>query len=72
MRQDFLNYGHNNGCFRSSERYRKAVMEVLYHVLSWGSPLGLGLFIFLSAAGTGILFWGLSHGAKIEQKKKGE
>ncbi|GEM_PF-743362 len=36
-------------------------MEFLYHILNWGSPLGLGLFFFLSCAGTGILFWGLSQ-----------
>ncbi|GIU47778.1 MULTISPECIES: hypothetical protein [Shewanella] len=36
-------------------------MEVLYTVMSWGSPVGLGLFFFLSCSGTGILFWGISH-----------
>jgi len=36
-------------------------MEVWYHILSWGSPLGLALFIFFSACGAGIFFWGLSH-----------
>jgi hypothetical protein len=33
-------------------------MEVL---ISWGSPLGLGLLFFLSGAGVGIFFWGISH-----------
>lgn len=41
-------------------------MEVVYGILSWGSPLGLGLFLFLSASGTGILFWGLSHASRNE------
>ena len=36
-------------------------MEVLYGILSWGSPLGLALFFFFSASGVGIFFWGLSH-----------
>lgn len=36
-------------------------MEVLREVLSWGSPLGIALFIFFSASGAGILFWGLSQ-----------
>lgn len=36
-------------------------MEVFYTVLSWGSPVGLGLFFFLSATGAGLLFWGISH-----------
>ena len=30
-------------------------------VMSWGSPVGLGLLFLLSGAGTGIFFWGLSH-----------
>ena len=36
-------------------------MEVLYGILSWGSPLGLALFFFFLGSGAGILFWGLSH-----------
>jgi len=36
-------------------------MEVLYGILSWGSPLGLALFFFFSASGAGIFFWGVSH-----------
>ena len=35
-------------------------MIELYSVLSWGSPVGIGLFLFLSAAGGGIFFWGIS------------
>jgi len=36
-------------------------MEVLYDILSWGSPIGIGLFLFSMSAGAGILFWGISH-----------
>ncbi|MFT6052330.1 MAG: hypothetical protein ACI9B9_001979 [Halioglobus sp.] len=39
-------------------------MENLVYILSWGSPVGLGLFFLLSTAGTGILFWGISHFVK--------
>lgn len=34
-------------------------MENIIYVLHWGSPIGIGLFFFLSAAGAGIFFWGL-------------
>jgi hypothetical protein len=43
-------------------------MEVLYGILFWGSPLGLGLFFFFSASGAGILFWGISHFIKSRKK----
>ncbi len=43
-------------------------MEVLYAVLSWGSPLGISLFIFFSASGAGIFLWGISHLPKSDQK----
>jgi len=36
-------------------------MENLIYILHWGSPIGIGLFFFLSTAGTGILFWGISR-----------
>jgi hypothetical protein len=42
-------------------------MEVLYTVLSWGSPVGISLFFFFSASGAGILFWGFSHLPKSEK-----
>ncbi|GIV77357.1 hypothetical protein [Litorilinea aerophila] len=32
-------------------------MEVLYVVLSWGSPFGIGLFF----TGLGLFFWGFSR-----------
>jgi hypothetical protein len=45
-------------------------MEVFYYILSWGSPIGIGLFFFLSCAGTGILFWGISHFNKNSRQQK--
>lgn len=36
-------------------------MEALTYILSWGSPVGLALFLFLLASGAGIFFWGISH-----------
>ncbi len=30
-------------------------------VMSWGSPVGLGLLFLLTGAGAGIFFWGVSH-----------
>ena len=44
-------------------------MDVLYVVLSWGSPLGTGLFLFLLASGAGIFFWGLSC---LSESQKGK
>lgn len=35
-------------------------MDVWYHVLSWGSPLGIALFFFFSGIGAGVFFWGFS------------
>lgn len=32
----------------------------LYSVLGWGSPVGIGLFLFLMNAGMGVFFWGIS------------
>ena len=29
-------------------------MEVLYSVLSWGTPVGIGMFFCLSGIGTGV------------------
>lgn len=42
-------------------------MEVLYEVLSWGSPLGIALFMFFSASSVGIFLWGISHITKSEK-----
>ena len=42
-------------------------MDVLYNVLSWGSPVGISLFIFFSASGAGILFWGISRLPKSDK-----
>ena len=43
-------------------------MDMVYAVYSWGSPVGIGLFLFLSAGGTGIFFWGISHLSKGNKK----
>lgn len=43
-------------------------MESIIYILHWGSPIGIGLFFFLSAAGTGILFWGLGYFNKNRNK----
>jgi hypothetical protein len=45
-------------------------MEALYHILSWGSPIGIGLFLFLMSSGAGILFWGISHFNKSGKKEE--
>lgn len=45
-------------------------MEVLYGILSWGSPVGLGIFIFLSCASVAVLMRGISYAAEIEDRKK--
>lgn len=45
-------------------------MEILNTAVSWGTPLGLGLFFFLSASGTGILLWGISRLAKNDKKEE--
>ncbi|MFK7803388.1 MAG: hypothetical protein AB8G95_17265 [Anaerolineae bacterium] len=36
-------------------------MDVLNHALSWGSPVGISLFIFFLMSGMGIFFWGVSQ-----------
>ena len=45
-------------------------MESLDSILSWGSPVGLGLFAFLSLSGVGMLFWGMSHATRADQRRK--
>lgn len=44
-------------------------MEFLYCAISWGSPLGLGIFFLLSGAGAGIFFWGFSRFMKSNKDK---
>lgn len=36
-------------------------MDILYDVLSWGSPVGVSQVVFFSASGAGILLWGISR-----------
>lgn len=45
-------------------------MDVLYSVLSWGSPVGIALFFLFSGIGAGIFFWGISHLSKSDKKDK--
>lgn len=35
-------------------------MEGLWSPDTWGTPVGLGLFMFLLGSGMGIFFWGIS------------
>lgn len=44
-------------------------MGALYYIFSWGSPLGIGMFLFLMASGAGIFFWGLSRFMKSNKDK---
>lgn len=41
-------------------------MDTIYTALSWGSPLGIGLWFLFTGTGTGIFLWGLSC---LKQKK---
>jgi hypothetical protein len=43
-------------------------MENLIYILGWGTPVGIGLFLFLLAAGGGIFFWGVSQLNKYKDK----
>lgn len=36
-------------------------MDVFYSMLSWGSPVGLGLFFCLSGLGAAFVFWGIAQ-----------
>lgn len=42
-------------------------MEGLWSPLMWGTPVGLGIFIFLVGVGMGVFFWGIS---KLAGKKE--
>lgn len=44
-------------------------MEVLHNIVSWGSPLGIGLFNLLSLVGLGVFFWGLARFNKSSAKE---
>ena len=35
-------------------------MEALWSPDMWGTPVGLGIFMFLLASGMGVFFWGVS------------
>ena len=42
-------------------------MEGLWSPDMWGSPIGIGIFIFLLLVGMGVFFWGAS---KLARKKE--
>ncbi len=42
-------------------------MDGLWSPNMWGSPVGLGILIFLTGIGTGVFLWGLS---KVAGKKQ--
>ena len=42
-------------------------MDGLWSPMMWGTPVGLGIFIFLVEIGTGVLLWGIS---KVARKKE--
>lgn len=42
-------------------------MEGLWSPDMWGTPVGLGIFIFLMGSGMGVFFWGVS---KLPRKKE--
>jgi len=44
-------------------------MELGCVAWSWGSPVGLGLFLMLSGVGAASFFWGIS---KLPRKRDGE
>lgn len=39
------------------------------YILSWGSPVGIGAFMFLMGAGMGLFFWGVFHIKKEDGEK---
>ena len=44
-------------------------MDALHFVFSWGSPVGIASFFFLSGIGAGVFFWGLAQLAKSNKKE---
>ncbi len=42
-------------------------MDGLWSPNMWGTPVGLGIFLFLMGSGMGVFFWGLS---KLSGKKE--
>ncbi len=35
-------------------------MDGLWSALMWGTPVGIGIFLFLLLVGLGVFFWGIS------------
>ncbi len=47
-------------------------MEALYYIFSWGSPLGISLFLFIMASAAAILMWGVAQLRKSDVSGKDE
>ena len=51
----------------SPSRREEGKMDGLWSPQMWGTPVGLGILVFLSGIGVGVLLWGVS---KVSQKKE--
>jgi hypothetical protein len=53
----------------AGQRWRREMskMDGLWSPNLWGSPVGLGILVFLVGIGLGVFFWGLS---KLSGKKQ--
>lgn len=51
----------------SFNRMEENKMEGLWSPAMWGTPVGLGIFLFLMGSGMGVFFWGVS---KLPTKKE--
>ena len=47
-------------------------MEALVYMFSWGSPLGISLFLFIMASAAAILMWGAAQLRKGDVVAKAE
>ena len=47
-------------------------MDALVYVFSWGSPIGIALFLFILAGAGAIFMWGLSQLTNSDGVAKGE
>lgn len=45
-------------------------MEALVYILSWGSPIGIGLFLMFLGIGMWVFFWGASQLDTSKEKNK--
>lgn len=47
-------------------------MDALVYVFSWGSPIGIALFLFILASAAALLMWGVAQLRKSEVAAKVE